>query len=145
MTASSGQCDARRLFAQRRRLVDPRHWRFLLEVLGLLRRARRDVGTLGDESLDDYLVRMRVSREVRERFVVPLAAALWSLAPDRCGEFPAVSYFEFLDQHGMLSPLRPLPGAPSSAAAASTSMRCWRGPRGPAADAGRPIERRWAR
>jgi predicted NAD/FAD-binding protein len=97
------------VFAQRRRLVDPRHWRFVLEVLALLRRARRDVGTLGDESLDDYLARTRVSREVRERFVVPLAAALWSLAPAHCGEFPAVSYFRFLDQHGMLSPVRPLP------------------------------------
>ena len=95
------------LFAQRRRLVDPRHWRFLIEVLGLLRRARRDVAGLSDESLDEYLARTRVPREVRERFVVPLAAALWSLAPDRCGEFPAVSYFRFLDQHGMLSPVRP--------------------------------------
>ena len=80
-----------------------------LELLALLRRARRDIGTLGDESLDDYLARTRVSREVRERFVVPLAAALWSLAPAHCGEFPAVSYFRFLDQHGMLSLVRPLP------------------------------------
>lgn len=97
------------LFAQRRRLFDPRHWRFLLAVLALLRAARRDVAGLTDESLDEYLTRTRVSREVRDRFVVPLAAALWSLAPARCGEFPAVSYFRFLDQHGMLSPVRPLP------------------------------------
>jgi predicted NAD/FAD-binding protein len=97
------------LFAQRRRLVDPRHWRLLVEVWRLLRRARRDVAALGDESLDEYLDRTRVSREVRDRFVVPLAAALWSLAPERCGEFPARSYFAFLDQHGMLSPVRPLP------------------------------------
>ena len=96
------------LFAQRRRLVDPRHWRFLIEVLALLRRARRDVERLGDESLDEYLARARVSRDVRDRFVVPLAAALWSLAPDKCGVFPAVSYFSFLARHGMLSPVRPL-------------------------------------
>ena len=96
------------LFAQRRRLFDPRHWRFLVEVLALLRAARRDVARLTDESLDEYLTRTRVAREVRERFVVPLAAALWSLAPEKCGEFPARSYFGFLDQHGMLSPVRPL-------------------------------------
>jgi hypothetical protein len=111
------------LFAQRRRLFDPRHWWFLVEVLALLRRARRDIAALGElphgapfdnrglagASLDEYLTRARVSREVRERFVVPLAAALWSLAPGQCGELPAVSYFRFLDQHGMLSPVRPLP------------------------------------
>jgi hypothetical protein len=102
------------LFAQRRRLVDPRHWKLLVDVLALLRRGRRDLPKLHampaarTESLDEYLARVGVSREVRERFVVPLAAALWSLAPEHCGEFPAVSYFKFLDQHGMLSPLRPL-------------------------------------
>src|SRR6185312_14836659 len=56
------------LFAQRRRLVDPRHWRLLLDVWRLLRRARQDVEGLGDESLDEYLDRTRVSREVRDRF-----------------------------------------------------------------------------
>jgi predicted NAD/FAD-binding protein len=40
--------------------------------------------------------------------VIPLAAALWSLGADRCGEFPAVTYLHFLDNHGMLSPIRPL-------------------------------------
>jgi predicted NAD/FAD-binding protein len=103
-----GSATASDLFAQRRRILDPRHWRFLIEVLALLGRARRDVAGLGGETLDDYLARTRVSREVRDRFVVPLAAALWSLAPAQCGEFPAASYFRFLDQHGMLSPVRPL-------------------------------------
>jgi len=102
------------LFAQRRRIVDPRHWKLLVEVLALLRRGRRDLPKLHAvpaaraESLDEYLARVGASREVRERFVVPLAAALWSLAPQQCGQFPAVSYFKFLDQHGMLSPVRPL-------------------------------------
>jgi predicted NAD/FAD-binding protein len=59
-------------------------------------------------SLDEYLLARRTSRDVRERFVVPLAAALWSLAPDLCGAFPAVTYLRFLEQHGMLSPVRPL-------------------------------------
>jgi len=97
------------LFADRRRVVDPRHWRFLLAVGGLLRRARRDLPALGAMSLDDYLDSREISVDVRERFVVPLAAALWSLAPERCGEFPAQTYVRFLDQHGMLSVTNPLP------------------------------------
>ena len=94
------------VFAQRRRIVDPRHWRLLGEVLVLLRQMRTEAAA--DESLDDYLAARRVSRAVRDRFIVPLAAALWSLAPDRCGEFPAVTFIEFMRQHGMLSPTRPL-------------------------------------
>ena len=97
-------------FADRRRLFDPRHWRFLVEVLAFVRRARRDLATGGAVagSLDDYLARARTSRELRDRFVVPLAAALWSLAPDRCGAFPAATFLRFLDQHGMLRPVRPM-------------------------------------
>jgi uncharacterized protein len=95
------------VFADRRRLLDRRHWRFL--VVRFLRRARRDLAAgRARGSLDDYLATPRTPRELRERFVVPLAAALWSLAPDRCGAFPAEIFLRFLDQHGMLSPLRPL-------------------------------------
>lgn len=98
------------VFADRRRLFDRRHWRFLAEILGFVRTARRDLaaGRARGASLDDYLARRRASRELRDRFLVPLAAALWSLAPDRCGEFPAETLLAFLDQHGMLRPVRPL-------------------------------------
>ncbi len=98
------------LFADRRLLASPRHWRFLAEVLRLLVRAGRDLGgpALRDASLGDYLRTAGVPADVREQFVIPLAAALWSLGPDRCLEFPAESYFRFLDQHGMLRPVRPL-------------------------------------
>jgi uncharacterized protein len=98
------------MFAQRRRILDPRHWKFLVEVVGFLRTARQDLAfwRLENASLDDYLAERRVPREVRDRFVVPLAAALWSLAPDHCGAFPALTYLRFLEQHGMLSPVRAL-------------------------------------
>ncbi len=161
------------MFAQRRRLIDPRHWRFLANVGRFLARAKRDLASVGDHgastarnvgdhgastarnvddhgastaryvddhgastasnvgdrdagaertsqrdlaihaivsrgSLDDYLVARAVPDNIRHRFVVPLAAALWSLAPDRCGDFPALTYLRFLEQHGMLSPLAPM-------------------------------------
>ncbi|HTJ44297.1 MAG TPA: FAD-dependent oxidoreductase [Kofleriaceae bacterium] len=105
-----GSASLRAVFAQRARLASMRHWRFLGAVLSFLRAARADLG--GDlahrASLDDYLAARRVPADVRELFVVPLAAALWSLAPERCGEFPAETYLRFLANHGMLRPVRPL-------------------------------------
>jgi hypothetical protein len=101
------------LFADRRRLFDARHWRFLVAVMRFLRRARRDLvrGAVSGRSLDEYLAQLRLGRalhaDLRERFIVPLAAALWSLAPDLCGAFPAESYLGFLDQHGMLEAIQP--------------------------------------
>jgi uncharacterized protein len=97
------------MFADRRRLLDRRHWRFLYEVMQFLRRGRRDLasGRCAGRSLDEYLAESGAPAELREAFVVPLAAALWSLAPERCGEFPAESYLRFLDQHGMLRAVQP--------------------------------------
>jgi predicted NAD/FAD-binding protein len=93
------------LFAQRRRILDPRHWRFLLNITSFLRRARRDLD-LGQisGSLADYLP----AGDLRDAFAIPLTAALWSLAPDRCTAFPAETFIRFLDQHGMLRTFRPL-------------------------------------
>ncbi|MEO7093542.1 MAG: FAD-dependent oxidoreductase, partial [Polyangiales bacterium] len=98
------------LFADRRLLASPRHWRFLVEVMRFLGRARRDLdtGATARLSLDDYVTSTDASRELRDRFLVPLAAALWSLAPALCGAFPADTYLRFLDQHGMLRMVRPL-------------------------------------
>ncbi|HUJ57622.1 MAG TPA: FAD-dependent oxidoreductase [Kofleriaceae bacterium] len=96
-------------FAERRRLAEPRHWRFVAAVVRFLQLARRDLGSalVAATTLDEYLAARRISHELRDRFVVPLAAALWSLAPARCGAFPAATYLGFLDHHGMLSALRP--------------------------------------
>lgn len=98
-----GSASLSSLFAQRRRLLDAKHWRFLAKVMTFLRRARRDLdrGRITG-SLDDY-----VRGELRDAFAVPLAAALWSLAPDRCGDFPAETFVRFLEQHGMLRMVRP--------------------------------------
>ncbi len=98
------------LFADRRTLISVRHWSFLVAVVGFLRTARRDLdaGATLSLSLDEYLAHRRFPTELREQFVIPLAAALWSLAPDHCGAFPAETFLRFLDQHGMLRAVRPL-------------------------------------
>lgn len=98
-------------FAQPRNLARARHWRFLADVFALLRAGRADLGSERTRraTLDEYLHDRRVSADVRERFVVPLAAALWSLAPDRCGAFPAETWLRFLHVHGMLRATRPHP------------------------------------
>lgn len=105
-----GSASVSALFADRTQLWRRAHWAFLAGVLRLLRQARRDLasGALVGRSLDEYLDQAGVPADVREQFVIPLAAALWSLAPDQCGAFPAETYVRFLDQHGMLRPVRPL-------------------------------------
>lgn len=98
-------------FAQPANLGRWRHWRLLAEIVRLLRVGRRDLGSERTRraTLDEWLHDRGFDGDVRERFVVPLAAALWSLAPSRCGAFPAETYLRFLHHHGMLRATRPHP------------------------------------
>lgn len=108
-------------FADRRALASPRHWWLLGQVTAFVSRARQDValaaarspsrakpGSNATMSLGAYLDAIGASPELREQFVIPLVSALWSMAWDRCLEFPAISFLRFLDHHGMLRLVRPL-------------------------------------
>jgi len=81
--------------------------RFTAAVMRFLAQARRDAGgaLVRATTLDEYLVARRVDDDVRARFARPLAAALWSVAAERSGDFPAETWLRYLDAHGMLRPL----------------------------------------
>ncbi len=100
----AGARGARGLFAQRRRLVDPRYLRMLAEVPRFHRDARR---VLADPSSDltwgAFLQEGRYSRFFVEHFAVPLVACVWSSGDGDALEYPARHLFRFLDNHGMLT------------------------------------------
>jgi len=94
----------RRPFAQPLNAASPRFLSFLAEVSRWLRTARRALedGSYGDRTLLDFVTERGYSRRFREHFLVPLASALWSTAPERALDFPAGYAIRFFHQHGML-------------------------------------------
>lgn len=104
MSFSVATPDGRSWASDRPHLRDAR---FLVEVVRFLRMARRDAGTTLARActLDEYLAARRVPAEVRERLVIPLASALWSMSPARAADFPAATWLGFMEQHGMLRPI----------------------------------------
>lgn len=93
----------RRPFAQGRRAADPRFYGLLGEIGRWLLTAKRSLADLDETiSLERYLDERRFSARFRRHFIVPLTAALWSTAPGRALEFPAVAAIRFFDNHGML-------------------------------------------
>lgn len=97
------------LFAQRRNLVSPRHIAMLLEVTAFQKQAIADVraSTVGEGTLADYLARHGFSTTLRDRYLVPMGAAIWSTPPKKMLEFPARSFLEFFDNHFLLQWDRP--------------------------------------
>lgn len=91
------------LFAQRRNLLSPGFYRMILGILRFHRVASRHAG---DESvtgtLGEFLERFAPSESLRERYLVPLIAAIWSMDPGRVAGFPAGFFLRFASRHRLL-------------------------------------------
>ncbi|OQX38006.1 MAG: hypothetical protein B0D91_05395 [Oceanospirillales bacterium LUC14_002_19_P2] len=93
------------LFAQRSKLFSPSHWRMIADILKFNARAREDLssGIDPDLSLRDYLNQLRLGDGVRDHYLLPMAAAIWSCPLATMLEFPAASFLRFFANHGLLS------------------------------------------
>jgi len=97
------------LFADRRNLVRPGHYRLLHDMRRFHRAARQlahdDRAVARDDdaqlTLEEFLERHQLSGEVVDRFLVPLAAAIWSASPRDILSFPAIPLLRFFARHGL--------------------------------------------
>ena len=93
------------LFAQRRNLLRPPFWRFLIEIVRFNVKTRRRLasGALQGLSLGAYLRQEAVIPSLVDSYLIPMAAAIWSTPDARMMDFPAESFFRFMENHGLLS------------------------------------------
>lgn len=88
-------------FAQRGNLLRRSHWRLLREVLRFNREAPGILqGPEGEQTLAAWLDEHHYSEALREHYLLPMAAALWSADPRTVLEFPAHFFVQFFENHG---------------------------------------------
>ncbi|MCC2638208.1 MAG: NAD/FAD-binding protein [Moraxellaceae bacterium] len=92
------------LFAQPRNLVRPGFWRMVRDILrfnrsadALLADSRRHARTLG-QLLDEQ----GYSQEFRQWYLYPMGAAIWSTPLQGMEAFPAETFLQFCQNHGLL-------------------------------------------
>lgn len=91
------------LFAQRRNLLSPSFHLLLLEVMRFHRETRRLLARDGaEQELAAWLDERHFSSAFRERFLEPMAAAIWSAPNADVGRIPVRFLARFLANHGML-------------------------------------------
>lgn len=97
--------DLNGLFAQRRNLVSPSFFSFLLEIARFSKKARNDLdsGTVPSVTLGEYLQQGNFSTFLIDNYLLPMAAAIWSTPTLRAAEFPAEAFLHFFRNHGLLS------------------------------------------
>jgi predicted NAD/FAD-binding protein len=96
------------LFLQASNLVSRTHWRMLLEILRFNAMTRRllERDALPAGSLDEFLRAHRFSRELRTRYLLPMAGAIWSCSTHQALSFPYADFARFFDAHGLLNTVR---------------------------------------
>lgn len=93
------------LLAQRRNIFSPVFWGMVGEILKFFRQSRRDLksGILGTILLGDYLARGKYSENFIRNYLVPMGAAIWSASPNEMLKFPAQTFVQFFENHGLLT------------------------------------------
>ncbi|MEJ2470033.1 MAG: FAD-dependent oxidoreductase [Desulfuromonadales bacterium] len=93
------------LFAQRANLVRPAFYSFLLEIGRFCKQSRNDLvaGRVPPITLGEYLEQGGFSAYMRDNYLVPMAAEIWSTAPRRVTAFPVEPFLRFLFNHGLLT------------------------------------------
>jgi predicted NAD/FAD-binding protein len=92
------------LFAQPRRLADPRFLRLLADIVRFNRWANaRRLGTVAPgATLGDARAEARCSRFFWRHYLVPMTAAIWSATAATAEAFPLALFLEFFHNHGLL-------------------------------------------
>ncbi|MBQ0930525.1 FAD-dependent oxidoreductase [Ideonella sp. 4Y16] len=94
------------VFAQRSNLLRPRFWGMLSDLLRFNRLCTR-LADSGEEAalqepLQDFLDRHRFGTALREHYLLPMLACIWSCPTDQMLRFPVATMIRFCHNHGLL-------------------------------------------
>ncbi len=95
--------------AQKRNMIRPAHLGMIGEMVRFCLTARKDLaaGQADNLRLRDYLARKRYSQAFQERFLLPMAAAIWSASENEMMDQDARAFLEFYAAHGLTDFTRP--------------------------------------
>jgi predicted NAD/FAD-binding protein len=94
------------LFAQRRRIVSPTYWRFVMDILKFNRSAKEDLAAEkidANMTLGQYLKIGGYSKLFVDKYLVPMGSAIWSMSCEAMLDFPLQFFVRFFKNHGLLN------------------------------------------
>lgn len=92
------------LFAQRRNLLKPRFYYFIIEILRFNRLSKKanESSQSNQGSLGEFLDKHGFSDYFATHYVLAMTAAIWSASINSCRDFPLQFFLSFLSNHGLL-------------------------------------------
>ncbi|MCI5108080.1 MAG: FAD-dependent oxidoreductase [Pseudomonadales bacterium] len=92
------------LFAQRSNLFSPRFIGFVREILRFNKTAKQALadGNVGEMTLNQFLEQAGFGSMLKENYLLPMVAAIWSCSIRQAGDFPLQFFLQFFLNHGLL-------------------------------------------
>lgn len=92
------------LFAQRKNVFNVRHIKMLLQIARFNKEAVKDIEnpTYANYSIGEYVKEKGFGKDMLQRYLIPMSAALWSTPMDKIADFHAQSLIRFYFNHGFL-------------------------------------------
>jgi predicted NAD/FAD-binding protein len=94
------------LFAQRKNLLSPRFIKLVYDILKFNRHAKaliKDDQADSQLTLGEFLTKLGIGKAMQDDYLLPMAAAIWSCPPQQMQSFPAISFAQFFNNHGLLN------------------------------------------
>jgi uncharacterized protein len=91
------------VFGQRSNFIKPSFYRMLLHMRRFFKEAPKVLEEEAIISLGELLDRLKLGKEFRDHFLLPMGGAIWSCTPEMMLAFPAQTFVRFFQNHGLLS------------------------------------------
>lgn len=97
------------IFAQRRNLFRPKFHRFWRTILKFNDLAREELhaGKIQDVSLGSWLSKHGFDQDFLDNYILPMGGAIWSTPEAEMMDYPAISFFQFFENHRLMHKERP--------------------------------------
>ncbi len=91
------------MFAQKRNFFSISHYKMIKDILTFNEEAIKDLKELNDnldKTLGEYI--SKYSNAFKQRYILPMGAAIWSTPSEEMNDFPARTFLTFFKNHGLL-------------------------------------------
>lgn len=91
------------LFFQKKNIFSLSHYKMIRDIIRFNKNANADIDSNAealDTTLGEYL--SSYSQIFKERYLIPMGAAIWSTPSEKMHEFPARTFIQFFKNHGLL-------------------------------------------
>jgi predicted NAD/FAD-binding protein len=94
------------LFAQKRNVLRPSFWKMLLDIVrfndiakAALQHNSKDL----DLPIGQFLTKHQLGKQLRDQYLYPMGAAIWSAGLSSMEDFPLRFFLQFCNNHGLLN------------------------------------------